>query len=140
MIKESHWTHGIKPNPKKYFGFIYEIYNVIEDKFYIGCKQFYRYKKGTYKILGESDWRSYMGSNTALKSDIKRLNKKNFTFRIIKHSPNRGMHRYLETDMIVRRGAILPKNRDRYYNGQLSAIKYKLSNELRNGIKKVKDQ
>ena len=137
MIKEMrhHWI-GIKPNPKKYYGFIYEIHNTIEDKYYIGCKQFYRYKKGTYKILSEQKWQTYTGSNDKLNADIKRLGKKNFTFNILKHTPNRGMHKYLETDMIVRRGAILPKNKDKYYNGQCSGIKFPLSDEIRNGVKK----
>jgi hypothetical protein len=142
QVKEHHWTAGIKPNNKKYFGFIYEIYNIIDGKHYIGCKQFYKYKKQgrtiTYKITGESDWRSYMGSNVALKNDIKRYGKDHFTFKILKHTPNRGMHRYLETEMIVKRGAILPKNKDKYYNGQLSAIKYRLTNDLVNGLKKEK--
>lgn len=126
-MKKHHWI-GINPNPKKYFGFIYLITNLTNGKMYIGRKQFYRYRKR--KIVGESDWATYTGSNRKLNADIEELGMENFSFKLIKHTPNRGMHRYSEIKEIIKNDAILSKNKDKFYNGQVDACRYRPNDRL----------
>lgn len=126
-MKVHHWT-GIKPNPKKYFGFIYLITNLTTGKRYIGRKQFHRYRKS--KIVGESDWATYTGSNRKLNADILELGMENFTFKLILHTQNRGIHRYAEVKEIIKNDAILSKNKDKFYNGQVDAVRYRPNDKL----------
>ena len=62
-----HWEYSTKPNLTK-FGFVYCITNIKTKQAYIGCKQYFNYKKGKKKA--ESNWKSYMGSSKHLLEDI----------------------------------------------------------------------
>jgi hypothetical protein len=62
--------------PNDSFGFVYKIYNTINDKIYIGKKFLYHSLKRkingkSKKIKKESDWKTYCGSNKDLKNDVK---------------------------------------------------------------------
>ena len=74
-----HWEYSTKPNLTK-FGFVYCITNIKTKQAYIGCKQYFNYKKGKKKA--ESNWKSYMGSSKHLLEDIDKLGKENFKFVI----------------------------------------------------------
>ena len=121
-MDRGHWI-GIKPNPKIYFGFIYTITNKLNGRIYIGRKVYHRRRKK--KIIGESDWREYTGSSKKLNADITKYGRDNFEFKIIKHTRNAGIHRYLEIKEIIKRDAILKKNEGKYYNGQVEGCKYR---------------
>ena len=41
-----HWKYKRKPDPTSHFGFVYIITNKKTSKCYIGCKQYWHYKKG----------------------------------------------------------------------------------------------
>ena len=51
-----HWSFKTKPDLTK-FGFVYCITNVKTGQAYIGCKQYFNYKKGKKKA--ESNWFKY---------------------------------------------------------------------------------
>ena len=94
-----HWVYNRKPFvPDLYkFGFVYKITNKKTKKAYIGCKQYYnyrKYKKKTRKT--ESNWKSYMGSSKHLIDDIKKIGKKHFKFEIIAEFKNKRSLRYYE--------------------------------------------
>ena len=88
-----HWTYKGKPDLTK-FGFVYCITNLKTNQAYIGCKQYFNYKKGKKKA--ESNWKSYMGSSQHLLDDIKKLGKANFKFEIIAEFKNKRSLRYYE--------------------------------------------
>tara|TARA_R100000988_G_scaffold62194_1_gene31112 strand:+ start:59 stop:466 length:408 start_codon:yes stop_codon:yes gene_type:complete len=91
-----HWICKQKPDLKQ-FGFVYSITNIKTGKAYIGCKQYYnyrKYKKKTRKT--ESNWKSYMGSSKHLIDDIKKIGKKHFKFEIIAEFKNKRSLRYYE--------------------------------------------
>ena len=91
-------------------GFVYRITNLQTNEFYIGRKTA-RFKKTTYKMVTlkngnkkrkrhvtytESDWLSYWGSNTRLKSDINRLGTTHFRREILHFCHSKGQLNYLE--------------------------------------------
>ena len=47
-----HWTYKTKPDLTQ-FGFVYCITNLNTNKAYIGCKQYFNYKKGKFEIIAE---------------------------------------------------------------------------------------
>ena len=69
-----HWKYKHEPNIKDDFGFVYIITNKKTKKAYIGCKQYYFFRKGRKKT--ESNWKSYMGSSKPLTEDIEKIGKK----------------------------------------------------------------
>jgi hypothetical protein len=89
-----HWDYKYEPNIRDSFGFVYIIINKKTKKSYIGCKQYWNYKKG--KQFKESNWKIYMGSSVHLLEDIKKLGKKNFTFKIISEFKNKRSLKYYE--------------------------------------------
>lgn len=104
------------------FGFIYEIHNVKENKFYIGKKQCFskirrkplKGKKRKRLDVKESDWKTYTSSSDKVNEDISRLGKENFTFTIIKCCNSKWELAYFEIkEQILRNVLFLPE----YYNG-----------------------
>jgi len=88
-----HWKFHNKPDTINNFGFVYLITNKKTKKAYIGCKQYFVKRNG--KDV-ESNWRSYTGSSKYLNEDIKKLGKKNFTFKILLECKNKRSLRYYE--------------------------------------------
>ena len=88
-----HWKFHSKPDKENNFGFVYLITNKKTKKAYIGCKQYFVKRNG--KDV-ESNWRSYTGSSKYLNEDIKKLGKKNFTFKILLECKNKRSLRYYE--------------------------------------------
>ena len=74
------------------FGFVYVITNTITGKKYIGCKQFFSYRK----TVRESNWKGYYGSSKDLLADIKKLGKSNFQREIIHLCPTKWDLLYME--------------------------------------------
>ena len=88
-----HWEYNEDPDLGK-FGFVYRITNLKNKKAYIGCKQYYFFKKGRKKT--ESNWKSYMGSSKPLTEDIKKIGKKHFKFEIIAEFGTKRSLKYYE--------------------------------------------
>lgn len=106
---------------EKYYGFVYCIHNLKENKRYIGKKFFtkagYRQVKGKRKKTRKpSDWPTYWGSNDKLIEDVKRLGEENFLREVLHLCVNRSDCAYLELkeQMIAK---VL--ERDDYYNDWL---------------------
>lgn len=105
----------------KYTGFCYLITNTLDDKKYIGKKQFTKTKtmkplkgktrKRRFRV--QSDWREYFGSNDELKADVKEKGADNFTREILHLCTSKAETSYWETYEIFSRHALLDPS---YYN------------------------
>jgi len=116
------WYYEDKPiesvDLDKHFAFVYSIENKLNGKKYIGKKLLKHRKtkqvKGKRKrILVESDWREYYGSNKKLLEDVEKLGKENFRRTILKWCSTKGEASYWEIYEQMINHAIL---REDYYN------------------------
>ena len=121
------WLHHDSPfepielDPKKIYGFVYLIENLVNGRKYIGKKLFFfkgfkTVKKKKKRILVESDWKTYYGSSNALQKDIDTLGKSNFSREILHICRSKSECSYLEMHEQITRKAILL---DEYYNDQI---------------------
>lgn len=86
---------------KDYYGFVYIITNLANNKKYIGKKFFYSLK--TKQVNGKkkkmkvfSDWKTYYGSSDSLKKDVVQFGKENFSREILHLCTSKGECGYLE--------------------------------------------
>lgn len=116
------WLHDDKPVDESmledYIGFVYVIENTADDRKYIGKKllKFKRTKKvkgRKKKILIDSDWKSYWGSNKSLQEDVKELGESAFRRRILRLCKSRGEMNYYEAKYQFELGVL---ESDRWYN------------------------
>lgn len=122
MTYENPWTLDGKDieseDIKDYYGFVYRITNLANNKKYIGKKFFYasktkQVKKKKKRYKAESDWKTYYGSNDALNEDVKALGKENFKREILRLCKTKGTCNYYE----AREQFVLDVLRDPdYYN------------------------
>ena len=87
---ENPWMYLERPftgdDVHDYFGFVYNITNLTNQRQYIGRKYFWSFRtpKGKKrKVKQESDWRKYYGSCPELKADIDKLGRQNFSRTIL---------------------------------------------------------
>lgn len=106
---------------KGYYGFIYEIENLIDGKLYLGRKYFT--KAGTKQVKGkrkktrkESDWRDYYGSSPRLLQDIEKLGKEKFKRSIVRLCKTRGETNYWEAKLQFANEVL---ESDKYYNDNI---------------------
>ena len=102
-----------------FIGFVYIIENLENGKKYIGKKLLKHRKtkqvKGKKKrILVESDWREYFGSNKLLLEDVDKLGKENFKRTILRWCATKGECSYWEVYNQMINHVLLS---DEYYNG-----------------------
>jgi hypothetical protein len=98
------WTYNqqvLSEIPEGYYGFVYNITNLLSNKQYIGKKFFYSQKqrqvKGKKKkYKAESDWKDYYGSNEELKNDVELHGRDNFSRTIIHLCKTKGECSYYE--------------------------------------------
>jgi hypothetical protein len=121
------WLHHDSPfepielDPKKIYGFVYLIENLVNGRKYVGKKLFFfkgfkTVKKKKKRILVESDWKTYYGSSNALQKDLDDLGKDSFRRTILHLCTSKSECSYLEMKEQVERNAILA---DEYYNDQI---------------------
>jgi hypothetical protein len=121
------WLHHDSPfepielDPKKIYGFVYLIENLVNGRKYVGKKLFFfkgfkTVKKKKKRILVESDWKTYYGSSNALQKDINEIGKINFRRVILHLCTSKSECSYLEMYEQITRKAILL---DEYYNDQI---------------------
>ena len=115
-----HWNVDLvgEFSPEEWTGFVYEIVNTTSGRKYIGRKLLVKKKtkvtKGKKKrLLVESDWKTYSGSNKTLLEDIEKLGSHYFKFTILKLCKGRGELNYYETKEIFARDCLLDET---YYN------------------------
>lgn len=120
------WLYNNKEFTEKdigdYFGFVYLIENLIDNRRYIGKKFFTR--AGTKQIKGKkkkvrlsSGWVNYWSSSKELQEDVKKLGEENFTRTILFLCKTRSECSYRETKEIFTRDALLSEN---FYNSWVS--------------------
>ncbi len=109
----------------EFVGFVYKIWNNIDNKYYIGQKKFW-FKRKLKPLKGkkrfrhriiESDWKTYWGSNKELLSDIERLGKKNFTRMMYEWCESKAEMNYIETKMQFDHDVLRDK---KSYNGMIN--------------------
>ena len=86
--------------PKGMEGFVYIITNIVNDKKYIGKKNFWtrqKDRKTGRRKTKESDWIDYWGSCDLLKEDVKELGKDKFLREILYLCPHKKSMSYYET-------------------------------------------
>lgn len=107
---------------KEYVGFVYLITEKDTNMKYVGKKLFHRRKtlpitktrKRRKKVLVESDWRTYFGSNDKLQSLAEERGSEAFHREILHLCISKGDCSYLEAKEQFDREVLL---RDDYYNG-----------------------
>lgn len=102
----------------KFYGFVYVIENLKTGRKYIGKKLLKHRKtkqvKGKKKrILVESDWQSYYGSNKRLLEDVEEFGKENFRRTILKWCSTKGEASYWELFHQMTNHVLFDEN---YYN------------------------
>lgn len=91
----------IEDFPENAIGFIYKVTNIFNSRFYIGRKVLYNTKNKTLtkkeiaewdkpgrvpkkkKVISESDWKTYYGSNKIIKAEVKEFGPQIFTREIL---------------------------------------------------------
>jgi hypothetical protein len=122
-----HWDYDKKLDIQKYFGFVYCITNTKTKKAYIGCKQYWTYRKGKKKK--ESNWKVYVGSSKHLKEDIDKFGKDTFKFKILGQFKNKRSLKYYECYHQVIRHVLTAKlegtDEPAYYNNWIGGKFYR---------------
>ena len=110
---------SISDFPDNTFGFVYRVTHIPTGKSYIGKKVLYFQRKvkltkkdlklyegvvgrkPSYKrIIKESDWKTYWGSNKPLLELVKNEPNENFERQILKTAPNKKLLTYYETQYL----------------------------------------
>lgn len=108
-----HWK-TLLPIPPDFFGFIYKITNLANQKTYIGRKQRYynitkpplKSQKCKRKMVVESNWTSYQGSSKTLNADIDLYGKELFRFEILRFCQSKKELSYWEAYHILSENAL----------------------------------
>jgi hypothetical protein len=107
-----------------FIAFVYLITNLETNKKYIGKKLLKKTRSKTIKgktrkkkIISESDWRDYYGSNENLKKDVELLGPKKFKREILEFCKSRGTANYLEAKFQMECAVL--EYPDEYYNEQI---------------------
>jgi hypothetical protein len=126
------------------FGFIYKITNIVNNKFYIGCKQLKKRirrkplkgKKRKRIDYVESDHDKYWGSCNELHDDIKKYGENFFKRELLFYCKSKWMLKYLELKTQIIFDVMNPKTNS--YNGIINVRLCKPGEALwgKEGIKK----
>lgn len=117
------WIYGdkvissLEQIPEGTIGFIYELTQISTGKKYIGKKNLYSYRtlpplagqKRKRKVVKESDWKNYYGSQADVKKLVKE-NKQDFTREILRFVTTKKLLTYWETKYLFLRGVIEPES------------------------------
>ena len=114
-----------------YYGFVYLITNLTNQRQYIGRKYFWSFRtpKGKKrKVKQESDWRNYYGSCPELREDIERIGKLNFSRTILSLHKTKGKTNFEETRQLFYHNVLteeLDTGVPRYYNSNILSRYYR---------------
>ena len=116
---------------RDYYGFVYRITNITNQRQYIGRKYFWSFRtpKGKKrKVKQESDWRKYYGSCPELREDIERIGKLNFSRTILSLHKTKGKTNFEETRQLFYHNVLteeLDTGVPRYYNSNILSRYYR---------------
>ena len=126
---ENPWNYNGKDfhscDIQHYFGFVYNITNLQNEREYIGRKYFWSFRtpKGKKrKVKLESDWKKYYGSCPELKEEIKQSGKQNFSRVILSLHHTKGKTNYEETRQLFNHKVLTEQLDDgtpKYYNSNI---------------------
>jgi hypothetical protein len=121
------WYYNNKPvttAPEEYVGFVYEIHDTLNHKYYIGKKLLWTTKKlpplkgrknKRHKRV-ETDWREYYGSSDALNAVRAETGNQHFARKILYWCENKNQMSYFEAREQFARDVLF---KDEYYNGYI---------------------
>ena len=132
---ENPWRYMERPfsgsDVGNYYGFVYLITNLTNQRQYIGRKYFWSFRtpKGKKrKVKQESDWRKYYGSCPELREDIERIGKLNFSRTILSLHKTKGKTNFEETSQLFYHNVLteeLDTGVPRYYNSNILSRYYR---------------
>ena len=108
------------------FGFIYVIRDTVENKLYLGKKQFVGAGKVNKGL--ETNWKSYTSSCDALVLSIRKHGKEYFKFYALEQYKKRGTLGWAETWSLCFVEA--PLNRDKWHNGLINKVSWNVSETI----------
>lgn len=115
------WLYNNEPFetiPENIVGYVYIITNLVNNRRYIGKKNFFfsktkQVKKKKKRIKVESDWKEYYGSNKELLEDVEKYGKENFKREILRLCKTKGEFAYYEAKYQFDNNVL---ESDEYYN------------------------
>jgi hypothetical protein len=120
-----HWQFPEELGTKEYFGFIYIIRDVENNKLYLGKKNFRTMKKiegTTRRQSTDLNWRWYISSSDALSIAVKLHGKDKFEFVAIEQYKSKGALPYAETWSLMY--AETPVRQDIWYNRLVNKVSW----------------
>ena len=126
---ENPWIYCNRPfssdDIDDFYGFVYNITNLTNQRQYIGRKYFWSHRKPPGKkrrVKKGSDWKKYYGSCPELKEDIERLGRQNFSRTILSLHKTPGKTNFEETRQLFINGVLtesLDTGVPAYYNSNI---------------------
>ena len=121
---------------RDFYGFVYNITNLQNERQYIGRKYFWQKRKPRCsdktvkrrRVTSESDWRDYYGSSPELKEDVARFGKESFRRTILSLHKTPGKVNYEETRQLFLNNVLTESLTDGtplYYNSNVLGRYYK---------------
>ena len=115
-----HWLCDRKMDAKEYSGFVYLVHDTLNNKFYIGKKNF---RSAAVKTRGkESDWKTYMTSCDALRHVIALHGLEPFKFYVLEQYRFKGSMAFAETWSMMY--CETPYHRDMWYNTLVNSLSW----------------
>jgi hypothetical protein len=115
-----HWAFDSPMGGKGKFGFIYVIHDLINDKYYLGKKQYRGTGQENFGVA--SNWPWYTSSRDTLVELIKARGKEHFEFIVLEeYSSNKALG-YAETWSLMR--AETPSNQGKWYNRLVNKVSW----------------
>ena len=126
---ENPWIYLERPftsdDVRDYYGFVYNITNLTNQRQYIGRKYFWSFRKPPgkkRKVKQESDWKKYYGSCPELKEDLKLYGKEIFSRKILSLHTTKGTCNFEETKQLFLNNVLseaLDDGTPAYYNSNI---------------------
>ena len=121
---------------RDFYGFVYNITNLQNERQYIGRKYFWQKRKPRSKdptvkrrrVTSESNWRDYYGSCPELKEDVAKFGKESFRRTILSLHKTPGKVNYEETRQLFLNNVLTESLTDGtplYYNSNVLGRYYK---------------